>query len=176
MKPILLFGTQFTLSLVAYALVGLWYVAPRLARRPREAALQPLVWIHAFRMIGGTVLAPGAVGVGVPLLFAKQVGYGDMITSFLALLALVALRTRRSWAIPLVWLVVVVGLLDTINAVIQSLRYNVFVHALGVNWLIVTCYVPALLVSSALIFWQLTRSPVAQTRATTLAGAPGSAS
>jgi hypothetical protein len=170
LKPILLFGTQFTLSLVAYALLGLWYAVPRLSGRPRQAALQPLVWVHAFRMIGGTVLAPGAVGVGVPLLFAKEIGYGDMITAFLALVALVALRTRWSWAIPLVWLVVVVGLLDTINAIIQSLRYDVFVHVLGVNWVIVTIYVPALLVSSALIFWQLTRSPVGQARATLLAG------
>jgi len=93
-----------------------------------------------------------------------------MITGFLALVALVALRTRSSWAIPLVWLVVVVGLLDTVNAIIQSLRYDVFIHALGVNWVIVTAYVPALLVSSALIFWQLTRSPVTQARATMLAG------
>ena len=83
------------------------------------------------------------MGVGVPLLFAKEIGYGDMITAFLALVALIALRTRSSWAIPMIWLVVVVGLLDTINAIIQSLRYNVFVHALGVNWVIVTIYVPA---------------------------------
>jgi hypothetical protein len=35
----------------------------------------------------------------------------------------------------------------------------VFNHALGVNWAIVTIYVPALLVSSALILWQLLKSP-----------------
>ena len=170
MKPILLFGTQFTLSVVAYALIGLWYVVPRLATEPREAALQPLVWVHAFRMAGGSVLAPGAVGAGVPLLFAKEIGYGDMITAFLALIALVALHTRSSWAIPLTWLVVVVGLLDTVNAIIQSMRYDVFIHPLGVNWVIVTLYVPALLVSSALILWQLIRSPVAQVSAPALAG------
>jgi hypothetical protein len=169
MKPILLFGSQFTLSLMAYTLIALWYVVPRLSGRPRHTALQPLVWVHAFRMIGGTVLAPGAVGAGVPRLFAREIGYGDMITAFLALVALAALRARSSWAIPLVWLVVVVGLIDTINAIVQSIRYDVFIHALGVNWVIVTIYVPALLVSSALIFWQLTRAPVAQARATTLA-------
>jgi hypothetical protein len=43
----------------------------------------------------------------------------------------------------------------------------VFTHSLGVNWVIVTVYVPALLVSSALIFWLLLRSnrstePIAQ--------------
>ncbi len=169
MKPILLFGTQFTLSLVAYGLIALWYVVPWLAKKPREAALVPLVWVHAFRMIGGTVLAPGAVGAGVPILFQKMIGYGDLITAFLALLALAALRTRSSWAIPLVWLVVTVGMLDTINAIIQSMRYDVFTHALGVNWVIVTIYVPALLVSSALILWQLVRSPAAEPTAAKLA-------
>jgi hypothetical protein len=98
------------------------------------------------------------------------VGCGDMITAFLALIALVALRTRSSWAIPLTWLVVVVGLLDTVNAIIQSMRYDVFIHPLGVNWVIVTLYVPALLVSSALILWQLIRSPVAQVSASALTG------
>ena len=56
---------------------------------------------------------------------------------------------------------------DTINAIIQSLRYDVFTHALGVNWVIVTIYVPALLVSSALMLWQLLRAPVQSTVAAT---------
>ena len=72
MKPIVLFSIQFTLSLAAYALIAAWYVIPRLSRKPREAALQTLVWVHAFRMIGGSVLAPGAVGAAVPVLFQKM--------------------------------------------------------------------------------------------------------
>ncbi len=75
----------------------------------------------------------------------------------LALMALIALRRRSSAAIPLVWLFLAVGLLDTVNAIIQSMRFSVFTHGLGVNWVIVTMYVPALLVSSALIFIQLRR-------------------
>ena len=170
MQPIVLFGIQFSLSLAAYAFIALWYVVPWLSRKPREAALQPLLWVHAFRMIGGTVLAPWAVGAGVPLLFQKMIGYGDLATAFLALLALAALRARLSGAITLVWLVVVVGMADTINAIIQSMRYGVFTHALGVNWIIVTTYVPALLVSSALILWQLIRPPVAVTSAAMTSG------
>jgi hypothetical protein len=45
---------------------------------------------------------------------------------------------------------------------IQSVRDNVFTYPLGVNWVIVAIYVPALLVSSLLIFEQLlspNRSP-----------------
>ena len=155
MEPIVLFGLQFTLSLAAYALIAFWYVAPRLSKLPREAALVPLLWVHAFRIVGGTILAPGAVDAGVPMAFRVMIGYGDMATAFVALLALVALRARSSAAIALVWLCIVVGMLDTVNAIIQSVRDSVFTYALGLNWVIVTMYVPALLVSSLLIFMQM---------------------
>jgi hypothetical protein len=94
MPPIVLFGIQFTFSLAAYALIAWWYGAPRLARLPREAALVPLVWIHTFRIVGGTILAPGAVDAGVPMEFRTMIGYGDMATAVLALVALIALRSR----------------------------------------------------------------------------------
>ena len=152
MEPVVIFGIQFTLSLVAYALIAAWYVIPRLSRLPRDVALVPLLWIHAFRIVGGAILAPGAVDAAVPVDFRTMVGYGDLATAFLALLALIALRARLPRAIALVWLCVGIGMLDTVNAIVQSVRYNVFTYALGVNWVIVSVYVPALLVSSVLIF------------------------
>jgi hypothetical protein len=87
--------------------------------------------------------------------FRVMIGYGDLTTAALALLALIALRARFSGAIPLVWLCVIVGMLDTVNAIVQSVRDNVFTYSLGVNWVIVAIYVPALLVSSLLIFMRL---------------------
>src|SRR5947208_3376014 len=60
MEPVALFGIQFTLSLGAYALIAGWYVEPRLSALPRELALVPLLWLHAFRIVGGPIL--GAVG------------------------------------------------------------------------------------------------------------------
>jgi hypothetical protein len=53
MQPIVLFGIQFSVSLVAYALFAGWYVAPRLSRLPREVALVPLLWVHVFRIAAG---------------------------------------------------------------------------------------------------------------------------
>jgi hypothetical protein len=156
-EPIVLFGTQFTFFLVAYALAAWWYLAPRLARLPRELALVPLLWIHTFRMVGGTILAPGSVDASVPSEFRTMIGFGDMATALLALLALVALRARFRGAVALVWFFLAVGLLDTVNAIIQSMRDSVFTHPLGLNWVIVTAYVPALLVSSVLIVVQLRR-------------------
>jgi hypothetical protein len=156
--PLLLFSIQFTFALVAYALAAQWYVWPRIGPLPPAAALEPLVWVHVFRFIGGSILAPGSVGPGVPAAFREMVGYGDMVTALLALIALIALRTKGSRAIWFVWVFVGIGLLDTANAVVQSMRYSVFNDPLGVNWVIVTAYVPALLVSSYLIVVELLRA------------------
>lgn len=161
MEPIVLFGIQFTLSLAVYLLVAIWYVVPRLSKLPREAALVPLLWVHTFRIVGGTILAPGAVEAGVPMDFRIMIGYGDLLTAFLALVAIVALHYRLRGAIGLVWLCVIVGIADTVNAIIQSMRDSVFAYALGVNWVIVAIYVPALVVSSVLIIWLLLRREAA---------------
>ena len=75
----------------------------------------------------------------------------------LALVALIGLRAYGSRAIGLVWLCIGVGMVDTVNAVIQSVRFSVFDDPLGVNWVIVTMYVPALLVSSLLVVLRVRR-------------------
>jgi hypothetical protein len=163
MEPTVLFGIQFTLSLVAYTLIAFWYVVPRLSGLPRAEAVMPLLWVHAFRIVGGTILAPGAVDASVPTEFRVMIGYGDLVTAVLALLALIALRNRFPGGIALTWLCIIVGTADTVNAIIQSVRDSVFTYALGVNWVIVSIYVPALLVSSLLIVLQLV-SPRRSTR------------
>src|SRR5260221_14633513 len=84
MEPIVLFGLQFTMSLVAYLLIAFWYVAPRLSGLPREAALVPLLWVHAFRIVGGTILAPGSVEAGAPAEFRGVIGDGGVSKAFLA--------------------------------------------------------------------------------------------
>lgn len=157
MTPVALFGLQFTMALLAYALLGLWYVYPRLTALPLVVALQPLIWVHAFRFVGGTILAPGSVAAAVPDHFRRLVGYGDLLTSALALLALVALHLRWRPAIALAWVVLVVGGLDTVDAIVWSVRDDVFPQALGFNWVIVTLYVPALLVSTVLAVVVLVR-------------------
>ena len=157
MDPTILFGVQFTLSLIAYALIAAWYVATALSRLPREAALIPLLFVHVFRIVGGTILAPGAVATDVPPDFRTMIGFGDLATAVLALLAVIALRRRFPGAVALVWLCLIVGTADTVNAIVQSVRFSVFTYSLGVNWVIVTLYVPALLVSSVLIILQLVR-------------------
>src|SRR5438132_9852025 len=78
----------------------------------------------------GTILAPGSVGPGVPTEFREMIGYGDMATAVLALLALITLRKQLPYAIALVWVCITVGMLDTVKAIIRSIRFSVFTYPL----------------------------------------------
>jgi hypothetical protein len=89
-----------------------------------------------------------------------------MVTALVALGVLIALRARWSHAIAFVWVFVAVASIDTVNAIVQSMRFSVFDDALGVNWVIVTLYVPALLVSTYLIVVQLLRKDETQPQMT----------
>ena len=47
-----IFGVQFLLSLIVYALIAKWYVTPWLTEKPVKQALIPLIFPHAFRHMG----------------------------------------------------------------------------------------------------------------------------
>jgi hypothetical protein len=102
MDPFDVLNIQMTLSLVAFALIARWHVAPRLRRLPRESALVPLLWVNVFRYTPLTLFAPGQVSPDVPPGVAAAIAYGDLVSGLLALLALLALRLRLAAAVALV--------------------------------------------------------------------------
>jgi hypothetical protein len=151
-----IFGLQVLLSFLVYGLVARWYVTPRLAPLPREAALQPLLVLHATRHIGMVFLVPTVVGPALPASFAGPAAYGDLLAGLLALAAIVTLRARSRIALPLTWVFNVVGLLDLIYAFYQGLRHDV---QLGAAYFIPTFIVPALVITHVMIFRMLVRHP-----------------
>lgn len=151
-----IFGLQVLLSFVVYGLVARWYVQPRLAPLPLEAALQPLLVLHALRHMGMVFLVPTVVGPALPVSFAIPAAYGDLLAGLLALAAIVALRARSPLALPLTWLFNVVGLLDLINAFYQGLTHDV---QLGPAYFIPTFIVPALVITHVMMFRMLVRHP-----------------
>jgi hypothetical protein len=150
------FGLQVLLSFLVYGLVARWYVTPRLARLPRDAALQPLLVLHATRHMGMVFLVPTVVGPALPASFAVPAAYGDLLAGLLALAAIVALRARSRIALPLTWLFNVIGLLDLIYAFYQGLANDV---QLGAAYFIPTFVVPALVITHVMIFRLLVRHP-----------------
>ena len=132
-------------------------------KQPRVQALLPLVPLHTFRTAGLVVLLPQVMGGAVPPVFAVPAAYGDLLTAGLALLAAFMLRLRPGLALPLVWLFNLVGITDLLFAMYNGAVTGLpFVH-LGVAWLLLTLYVPLLLVSHVIVFWLLLRAvPSAQ--------------
>ena len=152
-----IFGLQFLLSLIVYALIAKWYVAPWLAAKPVEQALMPLIFPHAFRHMGLLFLVPGVVAEPLPPEFADPAAYGDLASGVLAILALVALRGRWGAALPLVWLFNVVGTVDLFYAVLRGLSVGAEEN-MGAAWYIPTFIVPALLVTHFMVFARLLRA------------------
>ena len=153
MDPQAIFGAQFILSLVVWALIAAWLLGPWLAKKSRYEALFWLTLPHAFRHVGLVFLVPGVVAQPLPEGFANPAAYGDLLTGVLALLALIALRTGWARALALVWLFNIVGTVDLLNA----LRHANVVPDFGAAWYIPTFFVPLLLVTHFMIFARLLR-------------------
>ena len=155
MDAFVILNIQMTLSLIAYALIAKWHVAPRLAKLPLEASLVPLLWVHVFRYSPLTLFAPGQVSPDIPQDAAATIAYGDLVSGVLALLAIVALRMRLPAAIVLVWLFNVVGIGDVVWATAKGMSVSLYTYPLGWNWYILNFYVPMLIVTHVMITHRL---------------------
>jgi len=153
------FGIQNLFSFVVFGLLAWWYVWPWLKSVDRGTAFTALTFVHALRPIGATVLVTSVAGSALPRDFEAGVAYGDLATSVLAVVTLLALRGRQRFAIALVWLTNVVGTADLINALIGGVRYDVARLGMGSFWYVVTILVPVLWIAHALAFALLLRRP-----------------
>lgn len=121
-----------------------------------------LTFVHAFRPIGATVLVASVAGTALPRDFAEAVAYGDLVTSVLAILTLLALRARLAFAIALVWATNLVGTADLANALVGGVRYDVARLGMGSFWYVVTILVPVLWIAHVLAFALLLRRPASR--------------
>jgi hypothetical protein len=155
-----LFGLSVLINFVASGIVAKLYLWPRLHGMRREEALQLLVVPHMFRFIGLSFLVPGVVSASLSPDFARPAAYGDLAAALLAIIAVLALSTRVSWALPAVWIFNLWGTIDLLYAIYQGeIGVRVGPGSLGAAFYIPTVLVPPLLVTHALIFWRLLRRP-----------------
>lgn len=146
------------MSFLAFGIVALLYVWPRLRVMQVEDAVLPLVVPHAFRFVGLSFLVTGVVSPALSPEFAAPAAYGDLIAAVLAVVSTLALSARASWAIPMVWLFNVWGAGDLLNAFYEGqIRLHVGPGSLGAAYFIPTVIVPPLLITHGLIFALLLR-------------------
>jgi len=146
----LLFGAGVAFGLIAWGVFSALYLWPQLDSRSRNDALRPLLMLHGFRFIGLSFLVPGVVASDLPMTFARDAAFGDLAAAVLALLALVALRSR--WGIGLAWVFNVWGPLDLLNAFYQAGASGLSPGQFGAAYFLPTFIVPFLLITHGLIF------------------------
>jgi hypothetical protein len=153
----LAFLVSVMVSLLSFTLMASWYVVPRLSKQPYLQALLPLVLLNVFRTEGFVFLLPQVMGGTLPYDFAIPAASGDVFTAIFALLTALVLRLRPGLALPLVWLLNIVGFSDLLFATYKGVVVGFPSFHVGVAWLIPTVYVPLLLVNHVVVFWFLLR-------------------
>lgn len=156
MRPFSIFSLQLTLSLVTFALIARWHIAPRLATSV-EGYLLPLAWVHVFRYVPLTLLVPGQVSPGVPAHTASTIAYGDLLSALAALAAVIFLTGKWRGALAVVWLFNIIGMVDLVVSTRAAIDAKLYDIPIGFNWYIVTLYVPVLLVTHAMMIYRLIR-------------------
>jgi len=155
MSPTVASFVATSISFVLFTLVAVWYAGPWMNRRPLAVALSGPLWIHAFRHVALQIFSAQRFGFHVADNLARQIAWGDVAGAVLALAALWLLRSRSRAAVVVIWLFVVETVVDFVNASAISIRERTSETAHALTWLILNLYVPLLVVSLALLVWQL---------------------
>jgi hypothetical protein len=156
MTVVALFGLSVLMSFLAFGIVTRLYIWPRVEAAAREDAIAALAASHMFRFVGLSFLVPGVVSPNLSSDFAQPAAYGDLGATVLAVLTVLALSARSSWAIPVAWVFNLWGAVDLLNAFYQGL-IGVGPGSLGAAYFIPTVMVPPWLITHALMFWLLLR-------------------
>ena len=153
MHPLIVLSIQATLSLIVFTLIALHYVLHRLMRLSLDAALLPLLLIHTFRYAPLTLFVPGHVPPGIPADAAATIAYGDLFSGILALIAAILLVRKIQGAVFVTLVFNLVGMLDIVNALRVAIQASLYEFLPGVNWYIITLYVPLLVVTHVLMIY-----------------------
>lgn len=151
MTPFVIGNIQFTLSLLVYICIGVWYVYPALKNKEWNKALVPLLLVHAFRYGPLTLLMPGQVSLEVPSNVAQTIAYGDLLSGVLAIIAAIFVWNKINGAKLLVWLFTIVGLVDVVVASAKGIGAGLLNMGIGFNLYILNFYVPMLIVTHIMI-------------------------
>lgn len=146
---------QALIGTVALLLGFRYWIQPRISQLALHDALLPFVFLNAFRYLGLTFMAKEQFYGGFPEEFLTTVGLLDLTTALLAIVSVVALKTRWRFAIPLVWIFNLVGFGDLITAFPQFFGLKLYDQNLGFIWLMFVTYGLATFLSHIYIFIRL---------------------
>ncbi len=119
------FFISYAVAFIAFGLIGKLYLWPAIKDRDPVVALSPLLLYVCLRVNGLMFLMPGLVSEDLPATFSVPTAYGDIAAVIFALLFLWALRNGIGFALKLVYIFNVIGMLDLIYANIATFTKHV---------------------------------------------------
>ena len=144
-----------TINLVTLVVLAVWRFVPWSRERSLAGALTPLVAIHTGRTVALQLYSSQANGFDVSDSTRNEIIWGDFAGAVLAIVTLVLLWLAPRYVRPVAWALVVITVVDLLNALIEGIREELLGKATDVSWLILTFYVPLLWVSIGLVAWLL---------------------
>ena len=147
-------GAQF-LSLIVFSAAARWYAVPWLKNSTRANALIALLWVHVFRYVALQVFSAQRGGFPISDSGAMEIVIGDVAGALIAFATIALLRHRVRLAIPLAWLLVLETVYDTITNIQGGVHEQLMGAASGITWMVLAYFVPMVVVSCALLMWQL---------------------
>jgi hypothetical protein len=152
MSNFLYFFISYAVAFIALGLIGYWYLWPALRQRDPKSALTPLLLYACLRVNGLMFLMPGLVAPSLPARFALPTAWGDVLAAVFALVALAALRSGMGFALVLVWVFNIEGILDLAYANLATFTAHVDPAQLGASYYLAVLNVPAMIVVHIIIF------------------------
>jgi hypothetical protein len=152
--PALPFAFAVLSGLVTWAAISRRYLWPRLAALDLGSAAKPILYLHAFRYLGLSFIAPGVAGAALDHDWALAAALGDVGAAALAGVALLVRTTRA--ARPALWLFSLWGTLDLLRAFVDGVPKGANL-SMQATWFVVTAFVPLLLCTHGMLCLLLLR-------------------
>ena len=143
------------ISIIAYAFIAWWYVAPWLKKLERSQALTALLWVHVFRYVALYLYVAQREGYAISDNAVTELVVGDLSGALLAAVGIVGLRARSRLGIAFSWLVILASIADVTGGAYIRSSEPPRADATGLWWLIFVFFAPLVVVSLPLIAWQL---------------------
>ena len=143
------------ISIALYSLIALWYAAPLLQKLSRADALATLLWVHVFRYVVFYIFAARREGYLISDPATLELVVGDLAGAVIALAAVALLRWRPRLGLVFSWLVVLETAGDLVGAIYYRRIEPPRPEAIGPWWFVYAFFGPLILVSTALLVWQL---------------------
>ena len=143
------------ISIALYSLIAFWYVAPLLQKLSRAEALTTLLWVHVFRYVVFYIFAARREGYIISDPAARELVVGDLAGAVIALGAVTLLSWRPRLGLGFSWLLVLETAGDLFGAIYYRRIEPPRPEAVGPWWFVYAFFGPLILVSTALLAWQL---------------------